>query len=126
VEHGSFTAPILLDFDTGKTPAGLSTGQVAISAAFTVRVDRFRIGGGPELSYFWMFRPSSSVLADAVGLGVSLLASFDVIELGDDRAIALMLRGEAIWLNESSAARTTSTTPKPSAKTSSRASISTR
>jgi hypothetical protein len=100
VDHGHLSVPILLEGDFGKTSAGLATSQVALGAPIQYREGRFRIGAGPEVSYFWLKRaPGASMPAvDAVGLGLCALASFDLVAFDDNRALALLVRGEAMWL----------------------------
>lgn len=100
-DHGRhLSVPATLEVDLGRTPAGLGTGQVAAAVAPQVRFGRARVGGGPELTYFWLGRAYGAEMppVDAIGLGLFALASVDLFELGGDRAVALLARGEVVYL----------------------------
>ena len=91
------------DVELGKTNSGhLGTGDFALFATIEGVVGRFRLGAGPQLSYFWMSRADTSTgpHVDAFGLGIRTRVSFDLVRFdeGKGRAIFLAVSSDLEWL----------------------------
>jgi hypothetical protein len=85
------------DFEIGKTTFGLGTFYGRFGLRGEVIVDRFRVGAGPQIQYFAISRASRNETIDSFGIGIYLLASFDLVTVGKGQGLYLGLRLDADW-----------------------------
>ncbi len=86
--------PITLNAELGKTTNGLSTGEITLGAGVQWVVWRARIGAGLDVGYGWIGRAPTSA-GPPIGmyaLDGFALATADLVELGDHRALYLGVR----------------------------------
>jgi hypothetical protein len=82
--HERVAMTLAATVDIGETKiGGLGLGEVAPFATFELVLWRFRLGAGPQLSYFWIDRAGDRPAIDALGLGLRGRISFDLVYLDD-------------------------------------------
>jgi hypothetical protein len=96
-EREAVAFPVLVDLEFGKTSGGLTLGEVTVGAAALWTTGRFRLGGGVDGGYGWIERaPSSSLRSiEMFALDAFAVASFDVVDLDDRRAVFLSAKPSA-------------------------------
>jgi hypothetical protein len=93
-QQGRWVYPFVLTADIGRTTHGLQTGEITLSGGAQRTFGRLRLGGGLDLGYGWIGRARTST-GPHIGmyaLDAFLLATFDVIDLGDARAVYVGVR----------------------------------
>ncbi|CAN5920568.1 hypothetical protein BH11MYX4_BH11MYX4_13420 [soil metagenome] len=86
--------PLTVNAELGQTPNGLSAGEITAGAATQWVIGRARLGAGLDLGYGWIGRAPTSI-GPHIGmyaLDAFALATLDVIDLGDHRALYLGVR----------------------------------
>lgn len=88
-EHRRLFVPVFVDAELGKTRGGLGVGEVTLSVGFQGILGRIRLGGGAAGGYGWLSRATSTATIGMFGLDAFALATVDLIDFGDRRAIYL-------------------------------------
>ena len=91
--RGSLGVIVLPELDLGRTLNGLSTGRVGLTFAFDGTVGRFGLGGGLLAVTDWLAN------ANALGVGATFFVHGDVVRLGSDRAVFMMVRGDGTLMH---------------------------
>lgn len=94
IERGRLALPIRLDADLGRTRAGLGSNEITTGTAILWVHHRLRLGGGCDAGYGWLTRAraSSTPSIGMFALDAFALASFDLVDLEDNRAIYLAVK----------------------------------
>lgn len=86
--------PVTVNAELGKTPNGLSMGEITLGAGAQWVIWRARIGAGLDVGYGWIGRAPTSV-GPHIGmyaLDGFALATIDLVDLGGERALYLGVR----------------------------------
>ncbi len=88
---------LTVDGDFGKTTHGLTSRAYSISPTIELVEERFRIGLGPELMWFGIWRATTSSVIARGALGARVIASFDVLKTAP-ATLFIGARGQVDWL----------------------------
>ena len=88
---------VSLDGDFGRTRHGLMTRQFTLTPSVELVADRFRLGFGPEVTWFGIWRATTGAVVAHGGVGFRVSPSFDIIK-SDSGSIYIAARGQIDWL----------------------------
>ena len=94
-ERMAFNVAIGSDF--GRTTHGLTTRDFTLAPSVELVVERFRLGFGPEMIWFGVWRATTGAAIAHGGVGFRVAPSLDLFKT-DSVSIFLAARAQADWL----------------------------